>query len=200
MEKKNLWIMVGYPGSGKTYFAKHNLMIGPGWRYISRDEIRFSLLKDGEKYFSHEKEVYNNFISKIRSALNEEGIFNVIADATHLNQNSRQKLLHNIKNIYKNFDNLNLIPVVIICDIPTAIKRNEKRSGYERVDSNVIKKMASQLTDPKDDSIEYNSIMYVENGTKITTIEKPRFMYKKNEPKIKEYSICNVIKKEDIYK
>ena len=48
--------MVGCPGSGKSTWAKKHL---PDTYYVSRDEVRFSLLQDGEDYFSHEKEVFN---------------------------------------------------------------------------------------------------------------------------------------------
>ena len=60
-----LYILIGVPGVGKSYFAKKKLMEGPGWKYISRDEIRYSLLKEGEDYFSHENEVFEKFIIAI---------------------------------------------------------------------------------------------------------------------------------------
>ena len=43
MSNTNLWIMVGIPGSGKSYFAKNILMTDDSWQYISRDEVRFSM-------------------------------------------------------------------------------------------------------------------------------------------------------------
>ena len=52
MSNTNLWIMVGIPGSGKSYFAKNILMTDDSWQYISRDEVRFSIIKDDEEYFS----------------------------------------------------------------------------------------------------------------------------------------------------
>lgn len=114
---KTLWIMVGIPGSGKTYFAKHNLMQGPGWWYVSRDEIRYSLVKENEEYFSKETEVFEQFISKIKAGLDEEGIYNVIADATHLNIKSRQKL---INALHRN--NIQIIPVVMQTDLLNSLK------------------------------------------------------------------------------
>ena len=96
MEKKTLWILCGAPASGKSYYVKNHLMNGNGWMYISRDEVRFSIIKDEENYFSHEDEVYKEFIYRIYKALTGEGIFNVIADATHLNWTSRNKLIKNL--------------------------------------------------------------------------------------------------------
>ena len=93
MNEKMLWVMCGVPGSGKSWVAKHILMRGLGWRYVSRDDVRFEIVKDDEEYFSHETKVYNEFIRRIKAALNEEGVFNVIVDATHINWASRRKLL-----------------------------------------------------------------------------------------------------------
>ena len=52
---KTLWLMCGAPGSGKSWFAKNILKTDDTWQYISRDEIRFSLIKEGEDYFGKEK-------------------------------------------------------------------------------------------------------------------------------------------------
>ena len=46
--------MVGIPGSGKSTWAKARCKNNPHAAYISRDEIRFSLLKDEEEYFAKE--------------------------------------------------------------------------------------------------------------------------------------------------
>ena len=94
---KTLWIMCGPAGAGKTWFAKHKLCNGPGWYYVSRDEVRFSLLKDEDDYFSREDEVFDLFISKIVRGFYEEGVYNIVADATHLSWGSRKKLLNAIK-------------------------------------------------------------------------------------------------------
>lgn len=195
MEHKNLWILVGPPAAGKSWFAKHKLMIGPGWMYISRDEIRFSLIKEEEDYFSHEKEVYKKFIYNIYSALNSEGIFNVIADATHLNWASRNKLIINLKKIYRDFEYLNIIPVVVESDIETVLKRNDARTGRAKVVESAVCSMFAQYTDPATDPYEYTGIMYIKNGEQKTLINKPKFMYKKNDIHMKEYTIKDTLKR-----
>ena len=55
--------MVGAPGSGKSTFARKRF---PNARYISRDEIRFSVLKPDEDYFSKEKLTWKMFIDAIQ--------------------------------------------------------------------------------------------------------------------------------------
>ena len=66
MSKLNL--MCGIPGSGKSYWVRHHMTDADA--YISRDQIRFSMLKEGEEYFSHENEVFEEFIAQIQNAIN----------------------------------------------------------------------------------------------------------------------------------
>ena len=65
---KVLYLLCGPSGSGKSTFAKledsKRKLVGENCLIISRDIIRFSLLKDGEDYFAHEKEVFNIFIKE----------------------------------------------------------------------------------------------------------------------------------------
>ena len=50
---KKVWLMCGIPASGKSTWAReHQEMFGGV--IVSRDEIRFSIVKDDEEYFSHE--------------------------------------------------------------------------------------------------------------------------------------------------
>ena len=186
---KTLWMMVGVPGSGKTWFAKHKLIQGLGWRYVSRDEVRFSIITDEDEYFSKEKEVFREFINRIKAAFNDDGIFNVVADATHLNWPSRRKLINAI-----GVSDINIIPVVIQSNIEDSIQRNEEREGRAVVPRSVMRQMNASLTDPKTDDFKYTAIMYVDNSIHHYT-EKPQFMYHKNDIKMKEIPIKDMIKK-----
>ena len=161
MNEKMLWVMCGVPGSGKSWVAKHTLMRGLGWRYISRDEVRFEIVKDDEEYFSHETKVYNEFIRRIKTALNEEGVFNVIVDATHINWASRHKLL---KALGLNGDGV--ICVVVQNEMDEIIENNESRSGRAVVPHAVVRRMSNQMTDPLTDPIKYQGIMYINNSRK----------------------------------
>ena len=165
MKDKTLFIMVGCPGSGKTHVAKHMLMRGPGWRYISRDEIRFSCIADDEEYFSHEDEVFDIFIYKIREALNDADSFNVIADATHLSWPSRRKLLTNLHQEHINFKDIYIVPVVINCSPEEAKIRNAMRDSREFVPNNILENMYYHITDPKTDPFKYDGIFYFNNGS-----------------------------------
>ena len=92
IDKGNLYLMVGIPGAGKSTYLRERL--GPDDVYISRDNIRFHFLKEGEDYFSHETEVYKEMVRQIKQGLING--FNVYVDATHLNQASRNKLKYHI--------------------------------------------------------------------------------------------------------
>ena len=61
----NLYLMCGIPGSGKSTYAKTNKDL-KYCKYISRDDIRYSLLKDEDDYFSKEKQVFRTFIAQIK--------------------------------------------------------------------------------------------------------------------------------------
>ena len=58
----NLFIMMGAPGAGKSTFIKN--LKGESGIPISRDQIRFSMVKEDEPYFSKEKEVYKEFSTR----------------------------------------------------------------------------------------------------------------------------------------
>ena len=113
-----LYILCGIPCSGKSTWAKGCLMDAI---HISRDDIRFSMLKEGEEYFSHETEVYKEFIYEIAQTLMHG--YDVIADATHINHSSREKLTRAIDQYFTGYQ---IVYVVFPIDIehvpPVAIQ------------------------------------------------------------------------------
>lgn len=136
--KAKLFMMVGCPGSGKSSFLGMNPLANS--IVVSRDEVRFSLLKDGEDYFAHEKEVYKIFIQKIKDGLDRG--YTVFADATHLNAASRRKLLRSVEwggptaAVY--FD----------VSLETCLERNALRDKLRFVPETQLKNMYHSLTKP----------------------------------------------------
>lgn len=139
-----LYISCGVPGSGKSTFL--NEFKGTEEVIVSRDKIRFTLLKPGEDYFSHEKETYTIFMNDITKNIREGR--NVYADATHLNEKSRYLLLHQLHNKGCRPAEIN----AIYFDVPLEIclERNEARLGTPAyVPRGQLRRMYQQFVPPQ---------------------------------------------------
>lgn len=156
MSDTNLWIMCGVPGCGKSYFAKNILMTDDSWQYISRDEVRFSIVSPDEKYFSKENQVFNEYCDRIIYACGCDEFHNIIADATHLNESSRMKLLNRLS-----LDDVNIFCVYFKTPLDICIARNKCRKGRECVPESVIEKMYKTRSHPAKDNFDYAGIMEV---------------------------------------
>ena len=133
------------PASGKSFWARQHVDENHVW--VSRDEVRFSMLKDGEEYFAHENAVFSEWIHRIQKALDDENVQAVYADATHINERSRDKTLRNLRL----GANVRVIPVVFKTPWETCYYRNKNRTGRARVPSRVMWQMRNdwQMPDTK---------------------------------------------------
>lgn len=138
---KELVLMMGVPGSGKSTYASNILKYGD--IYVSRDEIRYSMLTDEDDYFAKENEVIKTFIQYIDEALiDTQYQGKVYADATHLSPKSRAQVLNQLKNKNK--------VSVIYLDVPlnVVLARNAQREGRALVPENVIRRMYKSIILP----------------------------------------------------
>jgi protein phosphatase len=135
MKSKTLWLTSGVPASGKTTWVKRNF---PNTPYISRDEVRFSLIKDDEDYFAHEDEVFETFVKKIQNSL--DTLNECVADATHLSEKSRNKLLDKLS-----LEGVEIIILSFKVPLETLLERNENRTGRAYVPKSVIRRMFYQF-------------------------------------------------------
>ena len=161
--KKNLYIMCGISGSGKSTYIENNIKENEAW--VSRDLIRFSLIKENESYFSKEDLVFKTFIKNIQEALDNDKIVGVYADATHLNSKSRLKLLNSLK---LNKD-IFIIPIYFTISLNTALDRNCNRTGREFIPEMVISNQLSNYTPPAhcEDIYMYDEIWQVNEEGKV---------------------------------
>ena len=149
----NLYLMVA-PASGKSSYANNfTESSGKPIKVVSRDAIRFSLLDDGAPYFSKEKAVFSKFIKEINEGLDKG---DVIADATHINEVSRMKVIKKI-----DLSKCKVSCIVLLTDELTAIKRNHLREGRARVPDKVIRENYARFTHPKTDKFHYHNIIEV---------------------------------------
>lgn len=148
MEKFNkLYIMVGVPGSGKsTWILNHQAKFKRPYKVVSRDQIRFSLVGEDEEYFSKEKEVFEKFVEAIKEGLDSN--LDVYADATHLNEASRSKLLRALGTSLKG---IKVEAIVIRPSFDTIVKQNAQRSGREFVPLSALRRMNYQFTMPTEE-------------------------------------------------
>lgn len=145
-----LILMMGVPGSGKTtwcrgyiineYTADDNPYVA-NVVYISRDDIRFSLLNDNDNYFAKEDEVFKLFTDYISKYLNMH--WDVFADATHLTAEARKRVIENLTIKPESIE-----VMYLNTPLEVAIERNNKRTGRALVPEKVIRKMYQSIQYP----------------------------------------------------
>lgn len=159
-----LYILCGAPGSGKSYFAKNHLMKNDeNLYYVSRDEVRYSMITNEDEYFSKENKVFQMFINKIKYYLDSKtfACSGVIADATHLNWASRRKLLNALGILDGTYSNIDIIVVYVRPNLNTVLARNNSRTGRAKVPEDVVRRMYNSQTSPWEDPFKYTAVMEV---------------------------------------
>lgn len=157
--------MVGIPGSGKSTYAKKTIddihMTNAGnCAYISRDEVRFSMVKESEEYFSRENEVFDEFIRQVNAAIASDAT-HIFVDATHISEASRNKTLDRL-----NLDNVDVCPVVFDLSAETCISQNENRTGRAKVPKSAIRRMYYSFKMPDyNEKYTYSNIIVARKET-----------------------------------
>lgn len=160
MKQKNLWIMCGPPASGKSTFIREFFKDKDSWVVVSRDKIRFALIDANptNDYFGNENDVFKQYVQCIKEDFAEYD--NVIADATHLNERSRNKLLNSIGSDF--LANININCIVMMTPVEICIERNKNREGLANVPEGAIRRMAETFKAPTyNEKYKYNNIYTV---------------------------------------
>lgn len=160
----NLYILCGIPASGKTFWANNHCTHAyfPDGHtvdaHISRDTIRAQLLSkkfddisslSSTQYFSMEKEVFNEFVSQIANAIDEE-IENIYVDATNINRASRDKLFKTLaKKRIAFWEDCRCIAVIFLTNASEAIERDNARQGFSHVGTSVIERFERSIEWPE---------------------------------------------------
>ena len=153
-QKPTLIVMVGVPGSGKDYQIENSEFLYADGEVkrevVSRDLVRYEMVKESEEYFSHEKAVFEQYVLQISNALKKNKV--VIANATHINYGSRKKLLQAIDEKFGR--DYNIVMYCIVCDYETADRHNKERKGRAVVPPRAMMEMFNNFSVPnfKEDS------------------------------------------------
>ena len=159
LKKSRLYLMCGIAGSGKsTWIANHKKCFQGSVKVISRDAIRFSLLKEGDEYFSKEKECWKEFVAQAKASLAEND--NTILDATHLNDRSRGRILNQLGESLKD---VSINAIVLDTGADTAIAQNANRTGRAFVPPIAIREMQADFKVPTLDE-GFDAIYVYRNG------------------------------------
>lgn len=171
MRKPILYMLCGIPASGKTAWAMNFIKKHSDeqeMHYVSRDSIRFELLEPQEEYFSHEKDVFHIFFSVIAAFLSTN--VDVIADATHLNKQSRAKLTRAIDTVFSDY---NIVYVYFDIPLEICLERNLQRTGRAVVPEEVMRSMYNNMRAPTRDEDERCIGVLEVNGQCIFCIRLP---------------------------
>ena len=152
MKQKNLWILSGTPGSGKSTWVEQHLKPNEIW--VSRDAVRFAMLNDEDEYFDKENEVFKTFVQQIQEAIYADK--DVYADATHLNWKSRRKLLNAL-----DLKDFSVGAIVFRTPLYVCIERNNLREGRSKVPMDRVRTMYYSMTDPATDPFKYSEVKYI---------------------------------------
>lgn len=131
---RNLIVLMGVPGSGKTTWASR--MFAGGADYVSSDHIRHELF--GELVQDQNDLVFGLFHYRILRAL-QRG-HTVVADSTALDKTARLKLI-DIADYAKAS-----VQLVWFADWKEAVARNKERQGSKRVPADVMERMVNKHT------------------------------------------------------
>lgn len=144
MKQKRVFLLSGPSGVGKSTYVKSRIA-NYGGICISRDEVRFEMLNDGDDYFAHEDDVFKEWIRQCQEVIDGNEYNDIYIDATHISDRSRAKTISHLK---IDWNNVMLICVRFVVPIDLAKYRNSLREGRAKVPNSVIENMYRNFSYP----------------------------------------------------
>lgn len=147
------YMMVGVPGSGKSYIANHRLK----GTVVSSDAIRAELY-GSEDDQDHNSEVFNELHKRIHALLNEGK--DAIYDATNLSRKRRKNFLKELP------AGVEKIAVIAATELDVILRQNSERTRV--VPEEVIMRMFKQMSLPRLDEGWDNIMLLAHDANKKT--------------------------------
>ena len=151
---KEIIMMMGIPGSGKSTYIQNHLM-SETTIVLSSDEIREELYGDVSNQ-NHNDEVFKLLYSRINMYLNNENVERIVFDATNINKKRRINFIKYIKSIATVPLDINCIYMAV--PFATCVERNSKRDRVVPIE--VLERMHLQLSIPTLDE-NFDTITFV---------------------------------------
>ena len=146
--KSRVWILVGPPASGKSTWAaskKDSPLFSNDVHIVSRDQVRYSLVKESEPYFSKETLVFNTFADEIIKSIKNHK--DTIVDATNVNLKSRRKLFNRILPFIDRAT-VEFNAVFFVTPLEFCLQRNSTRKGRARVPDSALTNIFNSYQEP----------------------------------------------------
>lgn len=151
--EKTLIVMMGPAAVGKSYFAKKIQESHDDCVLVSRDKIRFALLKEDDELYAKEPEVLRQYFHNINFALQHHKY--VIADALHISKRARRQLFSNVR-----LKGVRVVGVWIEVPVDVALKQNAARTGRAVVPEEEIRAMFKRKCSPQEDE-PFDEVIFV---------------------------------------
>lgn len=155
MKLKKVFLLSGAPGCGKSTWVRAHMDTQSEW--VSRDNIRFSFLQEGDDYFAYEDDVFDIFINYINQSLENPNLETIFVDATHLSAASRKKVINKLRK--NNIEELNC--VCFTTPIEVCLERNGQRTGRSKVPKSVVRRMFYSHTVPTPEE-GFDNIIFID--------------------------------------
>lgn len=140
---KYILVMIGAPGSGKSYASKLIKELDNKWEIVASDDVRETI---GNMSVLHKP--FSTFVEVDRKLI---GVLSkhdyVIYDACNLSKLRRKILFHNLKSVYKNVDITGLVfkTPLMIC---ISQNNSEERNHHIKTSFIVLSKLVTKINRP----------------------------------------------------
>ena len=141
MSFKNIFILIGPPGSGKSTYASIFLK---DKKIISSDDVR-------ENYFGYnysdeiENWVFNSILKQTIDFIKENK--DVVLDTTYFNSASNRETLFRLLRRHSHIK-IRVIAIYFDIKLEEVLKRNKRRNLSRVLDENIVKRLFYELEEP----------------------------------------------------